>query len=148
MAWQIRQSPLFPVSILQKQRQIYLLFQKSLKNDCSNLYFHLYNFNMSYKFFAYLMSLSRRGPVNQSTPIWQKQRQIYLLLGNSVRNGNKNPFLLPKHFQFFFKANSCLMSISRLGRVNPSAPTFPNINLRKTINNFLVILKITEKCFR
>ena len=23
---------------------------------------------MSYKFFAYLMSLSRRGPVNQSTP--------------------------------------------------------------------------------
>ena len=67
MAWQIRQCPLFPVSILQKQRQIYLLFQKSLKNDCSNLYFYLYNFNKSYKFFAYLTSLSRRGPVNQST---------------------------------------------------------------------------------
>ena len=41
--------------------------QKSQKNNCNNLYFHLYAFGMSYKSFSYLTSLSNRSPVNPST---------------------------------------------------------------------------------
>ena len=69
---------LFPISILQKQLKIYLLFQKSLKNVCNILYFCPYTFDMSYKLFSYLMSLSRRGPVNPlsqclAISVWLKQ---------------------------------------------------------------------------
>ena len=38
----ICQPPLFPITILQKQLEIYWLFQKLLKNSCNNLYFHFY----------------------------------------------------------------------------------------------------------
>ena len=47
---------------------MYLLFRKSLKNDCSNIYLHPYTFEMSYKSFSYPTLLSRHGPVNLSTP--------------------------------------------------------------------------------
>ena len=81
----------FPISVLQKQWWIYLLFEKSLKNDCNNLYFHPYTLNMSYKPFSYLTSFSHSGPVNLSTllaiSVWQKQRQFYFSLGNSIKNG-------------------------------------------------------------
>ena len=59
---------LFPISILQKQLEIYLLFQKAPKNGCNNFYFHLYIFDMSRKFLFYLVLLSPRDQVNPSTP--------------------------------------------------------------------------------
>ena len=37
------------------------------------------------------------------------------------------------------------MSISRHAPVNPSTPTFLNINLTKTRKNLLIVWKITEK---
>ena len=37
--------------------KIYLLFWKSLKNGCNNLYFHPYNFDVIYKSFSCLTSL-------------------------------------------------------------------------------------------
>ena len=58
---------------LQKQLQIYLLFRKSVKNGCNNLYFHPYPFDVSYKSFSYLTSLSHRDPVNLSTLFRQHQ---------------------------------------------------------------------------
>ena len=36
----------FPISILQEQRQIYVLFGKSMKHGCYNLSFHAYTFDM------------------------------------------------------------------------------------------------------
>ena len=38
-------TPFFLISILQKQLEIYLLFQMLLKNGCSNLYFYSYTFD-------------------------------------------------------------------------------------------------------
>ena len=35
----------FPISILQKKLNIFLLFRMSLKNGSDNLYFHSYNFD-------------------------------------------------------------------------------------------------------
>ena len=64
---------------------------------------------------------------------------------NSIKNGCKNLYLNPKLLQTTFKLNSYLMSISRCGPVTPSIPFFPSINLTKTIKNFFVVLKITEK---
>ena len=37
------------------------------------------------------------------------------------------------------------MSISRRGLVNPSSPTFPNINLTQAMENLLVVWNITEE---
>ena len=51
------------------------MFRKSLKNGYSNLYFHLYTFDMSYKSFSYMNSLSRPVPVNPSIPTF---RNIHL----------------------------------------------------------------------
>ena len=68
-----------------------------------------------------------------------------LLLGNLVKNGFKNLYFHPKHFKSPFKSNSYLISVSHPGPVNPSTPTFPNINLTKTMRNLLVAGKITEK---
>ena len=42
----------------------------SLKIGSNNLYFHPYKLHKGYKLFSYLMSLSPRGPVNPSTPIF------------------------------------------------------------------------------
>ena len=60
-------NPFFPNIYLTKTIKNYLLFQTFLKNGFNNLYFHPYTFNMIYKSFSYLTSLSRRGPVNPST---------------------------------------------------------------------------------
>ena len=38
-------TPTFPISILQRQLKIYMLFQKSKKNACNNLYFYPYAFD-------------------------------------------------------------------------------------------------------
>ena len=60
-------NPFLPNIYLTKTIKNYLLFQKFLKNGFNNLYFDPYTFNMIYKSFSYLTSLSRRGPVNPST---------------------------------------------------------------------------------
>ena len=49
------------------------------------------------------------------------------------------PLMRDKNKLFF------LPSLFRRGQVNLSTPTFPNINLSKTIGNLLVVSKITEK---
>ena len=67
------------------------------------------------------------------------------MLGYSIKNGCKYLYFHPKHFKITFKSNSHLMSISRVGLVNPSIPTFPNLNLTKTLTNLLVAWKFTEK---
>ena len=67
MARFLRQPPLFPKPISQKQLKIFLLLQKSLKRGCNDLYFQSYGFDMICKLFPYLTSLFSRGPVNSST---------------------------------------------------------------------------------
>ena len=112
-----------------------MFFQKWLKNGCNNLYFHPYIFDISNKLFSYLTSFSRCNPVNPSTQllsisVWQKQWQIYMLLGNFIKRtpiisiGTLNPKLT-------FKPNSYLSSIFRRGPVDPLNLTFSNINLTK-----------------
>ena len=62
----------FPNIRLQRQLEIYLLFQKTLKIGCNNnLYFHVHAFDISKKSLSYLTSLSRRGPVNTLTPTFR-----------------------------------------------------------------------------
>ena len=68
MARETRQPPIFPISILQEQLQIYLLFQMSPKNGCNNLYYHPFSLSKGRKLFSYLTSLSRCCAVNRSTP--------------------------------------------------------------------------------
>ena len=63
-------TPTFPNMNLAKKLRIYLLFRKSLKIGCNNLYIHTYTFDGRWESFSYLTSLSRRGPVNPSTPIF------------------------------------------------------------------------------
>ena len=40
----------------------------STKNGCTNLYYHPFSLSKGQKLFFYLTSLSRRDPVNPSTP--------------------------------------------------------------------------------
>ena len=68
-----------------------------------------------------------------------------MFLGNSVKNSCKNLYLHPRSFKIIIKSDSYLTSVSRRGSVTPSTPAFPNINLKKTIGNLLVVSKITEK---
>ena len=68
-----------------------------------------------------------------------------MFLKNSIKISCKNLYYNPKPFRIIFKSNSYLMSVSHRGPVNPSASTFPNINITKTIKNLLVISKIIKK---
>ena len=43
------------------------------------------------------------------------------------------------------KWNLCLTSLSRRGPVNPSTPTFANINLTETMTNLIVPWKFSQK---
>ena len=58
---------ILPISILQKQLQIHLLFQMSPKYGCNNLYYHPLTLSKRQKLFSYLTSFSRSGLVNMST---------------------------------------------------------------------------------
>ena len=137
------QRPIFPISILQEQLQIYLLFQISPKNGCNNLYYHPFSLSKGQKLFSYLTSLSRRSPVNRSPPIFpisivQGQLQIYLLFQMSTKNGCNNlyyhPFSLSKGQNLF----SYLTSLSRRGPVNPSTPNFPISILQEQLQIYLL----------
>ena len=96
------------------------------------------------------MSLSSGGSVNPSTPTFGNinlpgETVNLISVENSVSNGWNNLYLHPKPFKSMFKPNSYLMSIRCPGLVNPSVPTFLNINLTKTIRNLLLASKITKK---
>ena len=58
----------FPIINLTKPIKSLLLLRKSLKNGYNKLYFLLYTFDMNYKPFYCLTSLSLRGPLNPSIP--------------------------------------------------------------------------------
>ena len=72
----MHQPQLFPISILQKQLKIHLLFEMSPKYGCNNLYYHPFNLPKAYKLFSYLTSRSHRGPVNPSTPTFGNMNLI------------------------------------------------------------------------
>ena len=67
------------------------------------------------------------------------------MLGNPIKNGCKNLYLFPKPYRITFILKSYVMSSSCCGPVNPSTPTFPNINFTKATRNLLFISKITKK---
>ena len=111
-----------------------------------NLYLHYKTFNIGLKWNSYLTSLSLRGSVNLSTPIFgninlteTKKNLIGSLLGHH------NLCLHPKFLKIIFEPNPYLKSISCRSPVNPSTHTFPNNNLTRTIKNLLVVSNITEK---
>ena len=70
--------------------------------------------------------------------IWHKQWQIYFLPGKSIKNGCNNLYLQSNTFNMNSKSFSCLVSPSCRGPVNPSTPTFGNINLTETMTNLLL----------
>ena len=113
-----------------------MLFWKSLKNDCN---LHLYTFDMCYKLFSYLTSLSRVGRVNPSPqlsaiPIWQKQWQIYLLLGISSRNGCKNLNFLQAFINYNF---SCTQNRSRCTSLHVGNHACKRADVHVTDNNMI-----------
>ena len=60
------------------------------------------------------------------------------MLGNSIKNGCKNLYLHSKSFKITFKSNSYQRSISCRGLVTLSTTFFPNINLTKKIEIYLL----------
>ena len=132
------------ISLTKKKLNIYLLFQVSVKNGCNNLYFHSSTFDMIYILFFYTTSLFvvvRWIPQPQflTMSIWQKQWRFYLLLGKSIRNDYNNLYLHNKPFKITMKPNWYLTSIFRLGLVNLSTLTYPNISLTKAVWNLYVV---------
>ena len=73
-------SPTFPnINLMQaiaKLLAVWKINQKWLQN----LYFYRYNFNITYKSFIYLTSLSRRDPVNPPTPTFYKTHMTETML--------------------------------------------------------------------
>ena len=65
-------SPTFPNINLTQAIAKLLAVWKITQKWLQNLYFYRYNFNISYKSFFYLTSLSRRDPANPSTPTFYK----------------------------------------------------------------------------
>ena len=123
----------------------------SLKHDCNNLYFHPYNLDERQKLLFYFTSLSRRSPVNTSTPnfsnfnLKKTQLRFYLLFPVSLKYGCNNLCFHPFNIdngQYLF---SLLTSLSRRDLVNPSTSTFGNINLTESITNLIVAWKVSQK---
>ena len=132
-------TPTFPNIHLTKTMTIYLLFGKSLKKGCNDLYFHPFNFNLSSKTFSYLTSFSCRGWVNPSTPTFGNIDLTEIIIDlhvawkfNSVKNGWNNVYLHSKPFKITLKPNSYLTSITHRGLVIPPTPTFCNIDGTQT----------------
>ena len=69
----------FPTYIWQKQWQLHLLLERSLKIGCNNLYFHCKILNVSLKSNLYLMPISRHDPSKSVKPqsflisMWHKR---------------------------------------------------------------------------
>ena len=134
------------------------MLQNSIENGCKNLYFYRkpFKFNFKSNLFSYfklcsylksLFPIVAHKPVNPN--FWRinlaETIANLLFLGNSIRNDCKNLYLHPKSFKTIITLNPHLMPISCRISVNPSTPTFPNINLARAIRNLLFIGKITEK---
>ena len=66
----------------------------------------------------------------------------------SLKNGCNNLYFHPYNIHKRYKLFSYPMSLFRRGPVNPSTPTFGNINLTETITNLIVALTFNQKRFR
>ena len=138
----------FPISIWHKQWQTCLLLENSVENDHNSLYFHPKVFQRTSKLNSYLMSISRRDPVNLSTLpfamlVLQKQWQIYLLFEKSLKNGCDNLYFHPYTFNMSNKLFSCLTSLSPywIGKsVNPKFRQYQSDR-----SNIICCLKIQSK---
>ena len=64
---------------------------------------------------------------------------------DSLRSGCNNLYLHSKIFDMSKKSNLYLTPFNSCSPVNPSTPTFTNINLTKPIKSFLDARKITQK---
>ena len=73
-------SPTFPNINLTQAIAKLLAVWKITQKWLQNLYFYRYNFNITYKSFFYLTSLSRRDPVNPSTPTFYKTHMTETML--------------------------------------------------------------------
>ena len=96
----IRLPPLFPISILQKQLQIYMLSQMPLKNGCNNFYFDPYNLDKNRNHFLIWCHFSVVAQYILEAPLFpismfQKQLQIYLLFQMSLNNGCNDLYFHP-----------------------------------------------------
>ena len=128
----------FPYVNLTKKMTNLLIVWKITEKDCNDLYFHSCTFNMSYKSFSFLMTLSPRGHVNSSTTTFGNinltETGIDLIIdSNFNKNGCKNLYLYPKSSKITFKPNSYMMSICWRGQVDPSTYTFCSIDMIRTM---------------
>ena len=127
-----------------------MLFQMSRKNGCNNLYFHTHNLDARQKSFFHLTSVSRRGPVNTSTPIFPninlKKTITNLSVVSNVAEIWLQQSLLPAYNLPKRQKLLCYQTtLSGRGPVNPSIPTFGNINLTETMTNLVAALKFSQK---
>ena len=103
-----------------------------------SIFLHPNTFNMSWKLFSYLVSVSRRDPVNPSIPTFPnisltKKWPIYLLFGKSLKKGCNNLYFHPFTFNMNYKSFSYLTPLSYRGPVIPSTLVFGNISQTKTM---------------
>ena len=59
--------------------------------------------------------------------------------------GLENIYFHRYHFNLSYKPFSSLISLSRRGPLNPSSPTFYNINVTEAMLNLLVVWKFNQK---
>ena len=116
-------TPTFPISIWQKQLEIYLLFQMSRINGYNNLYLYNKLFKITLKPNSYLASIFCQGLVNSSTLTFpnihfKKTVGNLYVVSNATEKSCNNLCLLLKVFHRISKLNSYLMSISRRAPVN------------------------------
>ena len=122
----------------------------SIKNVCTNLNLHHKPLKTTLKWNSCVMSISCCRPVTLSSPtfpniyltkttknlpfvsnVTEKMAAIISISTLTPLMRDKNHFLIWHHFPSLL--------------VNPSNPTFFNINLTKAIKNLLLVLKTTEK---
>ena len=138
-------TPTFP-NINFTKRMTKMLLQKSLKIGCNNLCFCHYAFNMVYKSFPQLTSLSRRGSVNPSTSTFGITNLTEAMTFNCCleiqsKTAARVSFCTLKPLNLSLS----LPSISCCRLVTPSTHTFPNISITKTMVSLLIVWKMTEK---
>ena len=132
-----------------KQKQIYLLLGNTIKNCWKNRYLQPKSFKSTFKTNSYLMSISRRDPLNPSTPIFGNISLIETMTNLVVawkfnQKWLNESLFATKSFETALKSNSYLTSIFRHGPVNPSNTTFPNTNPTKTMINWLFVSIIAK----
>ena len=130
-------SPIFGIINVTETSTNSVVAWKFNQIDCKKLYLHCKVFKTIFKPVSHLMSISHRGPVNPSTPAYGNIN-LTETMRNPIKNGYKNLYLHPKVFKNTFKPNSHLPLHFLGGLGSLSSPTFPNINLTKTMTNLFV----------